>query len=67
MLVPTSILVCVDIPEVPGCQLLQQSCSQITNQNLIFFESNAPDICALCKTNLEDTIDFSVRCYLPSV
>ena len=33
-----------------------------------FWESNFPDICALCETNLDDSIDsgnFSVRGYLP--
>ena len=33
-----------------------------------FFESNSPDILALCGTNLNDSIDsgnFSVRGYLP--
>ena len=35
-----------------------------------FFESNSPDILALCKTNLDDSIDsgnFSVRGYLPLI
>ena len=35
-----------------------------------FLESNSPDILALCKTNLDDTINshnFSVRGYLPII
>ena len=35
-----------------------------------FFESNSPDILALCETNLDDSIDsgnFSVRGYLPII
>ena len=35
-----------------------------------FLESNSPDILALCKTNLEDSIDsgnLSVRGYLPLI
>ena len=35
-----------------------------------FLESNSPDILALCKTNLDDSIDsgnFSVRGYLPLI
>ena len=35
-----------------------------------FFESNSPDILALCETNLNDSIDsgnFSVRGYLPLI
>ena len=35
-----------------------------------FFESNTPDILALCETNLDDSIDsgnFSVRGYLPLI
>ena len=35
-----------------------------------FFESNSPDILALCETNLDDSIDscnFSVRGYLPLI
>ena len=35
-----------------------------------FFESNSPDILALCETNLDDSIDsgnFSVRDYLPLI
>ena len=35
-----------------------------------FFESNIPDILALCKTNLDYSIDsgnFPVRVYLPSI
>ena len=35
-----------------------------------FLESNSPDILALCKTNLDDSIDsasFSVRDYLPLI
>ena len=35
-----------------------------------FVESNSPDILALCKTNLDDSIDsgnFSVRGYLPLI
>ena len=35
-----------------------------------FLESNSPDILALCKTNLDDSIDsgnFSVRAYLPLI
>ena len=35
-----------------------------------FLESNTPDICALCETNLDDTIgsvNFSVRVYLPLI
>ena len=35
-----------------------------------FLESNSPDIFALCKTNLDDSIDsgnFSVRGYLPLI
>ena len=35
-----------------------------------FLESNSPDIFALCKTNLDDSIDsgnFSVRGYLPII
>ena len=35
-----------------------------------FFESNSPDILALCETNLDDPIDsgnFSVRGYLPLI
>ena len=35
-----------------------------------FFESNYPDILALCETNLDDSIDsgnFSVRGYLPLI
>ena len=35
-----------------------------------FLESNSPDILALCKTNLDDSIDsgnFSVKGYLPLI
>ena len=35
-----------------------------------FFESNSPDILALCETNLDDSIDsgnFSVGGYLPLI
>ena len=35
-----------------------------------FLESNSPDILALCKTNVDDSVDsgnFSVRGYLPLV
>ena len=35
-----------------------------------FFESNSPDILALCETNLDNSIDsgiFSVRGYLPLI
>ena len=32
-----------------------------------FLESNSPDILALCETNLDDSIDFSVRGYLPLI
>ena len=35
-----------------------------------FFESNSPDILALCEANLDDSIDsgnFSVRGYLPLI
>ena len=35
-----------------------------------FLESNSPDILALCKTNLDDSVDsgnFSVRGYLPLI
>ena len=35
-----------------------------------FLESNSPDILALCKTNLDDSIDssnFSMRGYLPLI
>ena len=35
-----------------------------------FLESNSPDILALCKINLDDSIDsgnFSVRCHLPLI
>ena len=35
-----------------------------------FLESNSPDILALCKTNLDDSIDsgnFSVTGYLPLI
>ena len=32
-----------------------------------FLESNSPDILALCETNLDYSIDFSVRGYLPII
>ena len=35
-----------------------------------FFESNSPDILALCVTNVDDSIDsgnFSVKCYFPLI
>ena len=52
--------------------------SFINNQGLqsnfleceFFFESNSPDILALCETNLDDSIDFgnfSLSAYLPPI
>ena len=32
-----------------------------------FLESNSPDILALCETKLDDSLDFSVRDYLPLI